>query len=55
MSPLRDPAITPKIKCLFQNTKIKQASFGKHQKLNIHILTENHQNIPIYGNKNAHS
>ena len=32
-----------------KSTKIKQSSFGKHQKLNIHILTENHQNIPIYG------
>jgi hypothetical protein len=38
-----------------KSTKIKQSSFGKHQKLNtpklnIHILTENCQNIPIYGN-----
>jgi hypothetical protein len=37
-----------------KSTKIKQSSFGKHQnlntpKLNIHILTENRQNIPIYG------
>jgi hypothetical protein len=37
-----------------KSTKIKQSSFGKHQKLNmpklnIHILTENCQNIPIYG------
>jgi hypothetical protein len=32
-----------------KSTKIKQSSFGKHQKLNIHILTENGQNIPIYG------
>ena len=29
-----------------KSTKIKQSSFGKHQKLNIHILTENCQNIP---------
>jgi hypothetical protein len=40
-----------------KSTKIKQSSFGKHQKLNtpklnIHILTENHQKIPIYGNAN---
>ena len=35
-----------------KSTKIKQSSFGKHQKLNIHILTENCQNIPIYGNWN---
>jgi hypothetical protein len=40
-----------------KSTKIKQSSFGKHQKLNtprlnIHILTENRQNIttPIYPN-----
>ena len=34
-----------------KSTKIKQSSFGKHQKLNtpklnIHIFTENRQNIP---------
>ena len=32
-----------------KSTKIKQSSFGKHQKLNIHIFTENHQNIPFCG------
>jgi hypothetical protein len=32
-----------------KSAKIKQSSFGKHQKWNIHILTENCQNIPIYG------
>ena len=28
-----------------KSTKIKQSFFGKHQKLNTHILTENRQNI----------
>ena len=43
-----------------KSTKIKQSFFGKHSKLNtpklnIHILTENCQNILIYGIRNIHN
>ena len=47
MSPLRDPAITPKIKCLFQiESKYNEFSFLYHNDTVIKPLIRNGLHVP---------